>query len=635
MVERLCGRENRSRFPRRGIIFSRLPLPSHSYLSVRIGKERKSTYAAAESQPPQKRRVTARVEFQPDEERGVGSLIKEFRQQHGLTQQGFVDGVNLRKATLVAIEKGVNRKIYRHTVEALIQAVSNHGTQDEPLFQQIIQQLRAQIEKTGEVSRFGSYLTSFRIKHKLSRRAFAAAAGLSENILYKLETGLGQIGLQEIISITDAVTRLRSEVDPIAEAILQERDEEEQKRRQYSEAQVNQMQELSTLVKRLRHEEQITQVNFAKVIGIPLVTLKRIERNSTSFITEKTRETMLASLRTKFGAEDGSASTELVLLLTNIDARSVGTVVATDDKKIEVEKIEESEDDKWLRTFVHADISSMKGILYLRISEFIRQKEFEREAGLSDNTRVSYKLFFHTLNKMIEASPLDPQGKAAQFIRIKETNIDVMSLATLQNCTYADLEKYLRIVKGLSSSKLASELGLYRQLIERREGGNVKKPRDLRHDKFIEILELEGTPLGAVIRYKAENPGEPVPSDMIIGIEDGKYLFQEYIDKLGGVQLSRKDTMLQKRLATITSFGAKLKYLITVHHKMAIVEVARRVGKAKSNTYTYTRGEVVPEDYTVAILLYALGYDIHHPITWDFIEQADKERRAKQSKEKN
>jgi transcriptional regulator with XRE-family HTH domain len=294
-----------------------------------------------------------------------------------------------------------------------------------------------------------------------------------------------------------------------------------------------------------------------------------------------------------------------------------------------------TEDELWIQTLTQKGMTVARAIKLLRLYNLQKKTEFANDAGINGTYLSEIELGHReprpsTLNQLITASSLDPEGIPAQIIRLINEKRDPMSLTELQTCSFGEIMQYIRQLKGLSPRNLGNLLR------PRKLNGVIvnieksKKINDKELDKKI-IAALGVNPksaLMAVINEKIEKPGVTITQELIeqvfTGEKDGQFVFAEHIyeaarfpqpkpDKL----LTQLDSIKEKYAQTDKAkfvVNALLTYLRKKSKKTQLAVVQDRE-LTKGELSRIERNKFVPEDLTIIKILNGLGYDLHDPIT--------------------
>ncbi len=283
---------------------------------------------------------------------------------------------------------------------------------------------------------------------------------------------------------------------------------------------------------------------------------------------------------------------------------------------------------RWLQTIDR--VSFKDAIALVRCAQGLSRKDYAQNAGINQNLFYEFEnnenfSSLGSLNKFIRASNLGYQSKAAQLLRLKAFGLDGMTLDYIAGCTFKDVFKNLRIMRGAQQIDLEDESRIPQSKISTIENNEEYVPSEEYVEKFITWLGVAGTVLDDIIRHKAAKGKQQIPESMLNQLLGGKYLFVKS-PREGGLVLSDKEQQVREELNSYSTIGAKITYL-QEKHNFSARDWARQAGISHTAINDAKSGKRTPSDETVAILLMSLGYTIHNPIMWDCIKQAKKENR--------
>ncbi|HVA96298.1 MAG TPA: helix-turn-helix transcriptional regulator [Candidatus Acidoferrales bacterium] len=260
--------------------------------------------------------------------------------------------------------------------------------------------------------------------------------------------------------------------------------------------------------------------------------------------------------------------------------------------------------------------------MYIRCAFNESQVAFAGNAGISSNRlseieRNKRPASRINTNKIIEASMLESDGKAAQLLRLKSNKMAIMTTSQLKKASVAEICEYIRILKGQTRKEVADETFLSKSQIGRLFGGDATLST---HEQMITGLWLklpEESALATVISQKMHNPRGEIDDALLEKVTQDKYLFTDTSIKIAPINLSTAQNRLDSQVQRASSIGQALRVL---RKNLGLTQEAF-AASIKDRNYTSNlvsrieRGEHIPHDYTIVFLLGYLGYDIHHPIT--------------------
>jgi RNA polymerase sigma factor (sigma-70 family) len=178
-----------------------------------------------------------------------------------------------------------------------------------------------------------------------------------------------------------------------------------------------------------------------------------------------------------------------------------------------------------------SSLTRNEALQYFYSSQGLTQAAFCRKAGFFKEIMTKAKrggsVTFKNVDKMIEASPLIKfglVGKPAQVMRLKLYEMDPMTLNKLNTCTFSELAKYLRILRGRRQSDIPGIVQTMVSYIEK--GSQISAINWKIVDRYVQLLELpEGTALEDILRYKAEHLTKEIPKDVLLQVLQEPYYF--------------------------------------------------------------------------------------------------------------
>ncbi len=392
---------------------------------------------------------------------------------------------------------------------------------------------------------------------------------------------------------------------------------------------------LGELIREIRTEAQITQVTFAELSNTNRAGISRLESSREELIPEKDLPTLIGALY----------KIRITHPLIPLIEEKILTREDVQDKEVLREKIEaERQEKKWLITVHNASLPQT--IKYLRLAERLPVKIFVKETEIGDSLLSVYdreleKPSLHTLNKMIDTSPLDYQGKAAQLLRLKLFNKKIMTIEGLAQSSPGELVQYLRISKGFSQEELGKRVGLPQTEISKLENNtrNVLRREKIRNN-IISWLEIaHDSPLAKCIEHKADNPDTKLPLPMIQGVTSQQYLLGNFTQKEFSPPLSKKDQDILQTMHTMKNSELNINKIL-----QKIRELNNLSRRELSNNVIGSKGieqiqnleyrPFIPQDYTIMLYAHGLNYDIHHPITQLLLEIVQEQRTLQDGRKK-
>lgn len=281
----------------------------------------------------------------------------------------------------------------------------------------------------------------------------------------------------------------------------------------------------------------------------------------------------------------------------------------------------------WLRTFARPGMTLSRELQYLRLSTGLTQEVFAARAGVHPQSIDEYERLGVTpillnLEGIMRAAGLDPDGKPAQLLRLQREGLGEKSVEDLQTCTFGELMRYLRVLKG-AKTYFGEEIG-YSSSTGVISGIELEhfSMREEAVEAFINWLDLApNSALAKIIRRKHSKGLEPISSHMLDQVLKEPYLFEEHFD-ISRYPLSDRDDELFSALLDVDSFEEKIILLTRLGTENR--DIQAKFWKTREMYTKYVRGlkaggSKVNANKLVHLLM-VYGYDINHPITLHFLE---------------
>jgi transcriptional regulator with XRE-family HTH domain len=333
----------------------------------------------------------------------------------------------------------------------------------------------------------------------------------------------------------------------------------------------------------------------------------------------------------------------------NLEAivRGLRGYVNPDDERLK-ELVAISHHPKWMATLTREGMTLQKAIQYLRISRGMTFLDFAEETGVSVSTLKAAEKgtlpFPDNLNQMMKGARVGLESRPAQYLRFQRAHLaapseelfqNVWSVEELQTRSLGQIMRYLRTLRGETELQVAIKLHYTESNnISDRELGKVSvTQQDV--NNFIKQLDLEpDSTLAQILRQKRDTPSMPIPLETLEKVLEEKYLFAEHIEDVALPVLSERDSRILEQLSQIHASGAKVFYLRNALGFTKMMAYCRFLGKDARNIRDIEQNKRITEIYNLAWIINKLGYDIHHPITWDILDQLERERPPVKQKEK-
>jgi transcriptional regulator with XRE-family HTH domain len=321
-------------------------------------------------------------------------------------------------------------------------------------------------------------------------------------------------------------------------------------------------------------------------------------------------------LETRDTLPQRSKTTELITgFLSLSDMR--GSYQAMELRERLTESVNQSEStneeqQNWLRT-IHTLPFGM-ALRVLRLSDRIYQESFGQEAEINPKAINGYeqgkqRMQPHTLNSLIEASSINPQGYPSQLLRLKNKNEEPMSFDELATCPFSRLFGYSLDIAGLSTREMDKHLP--KKVSRNVLTGRIKKVASIA-EQVPNILDLPfDDPMREIIQQKANTSQITITDEGKQRLVTGRYLFADQVTTIDPYQISDSDRALIGRLNR-----GKTSVL-------AIVNGFKKRRGREISTYK------IPADSMIVLTAGECGYNIHHPVTHALLQQAEQERKQR------
>ena len=267
-------------------------------------------------------------------------------------------------------------------------------------------------------------------------------------------------------------------------------------------------------------------------------------------------------------------------------------------------------------------------------------KQLQDEINVWENGILSPT--YDSLNKIFQTAELSELGennKVMQYLYLLSTyshganksDYEPMDLATLQKCSFRELMRYLRHLRGATQAFLGEECNYSEIQIRRFERGESVNEGFV--EQFIEWLGLDEeqseSALAAILRHKAQETRDKkkklIAQEIFQGVLTEQYLFKEHIDYLDPYILSEKDEDIQPWLAHMP-LGNRILFLRT-RKSFNREKFAKQSQIGIRTIYDIEKGITLPFEETVFALADALDYDdFHNPIRVSLYDRLAEER---------
>lgn len=300
------------------------------------------------------------------------------------------------------------------------------------------------------------------------------------------------------------------------------------------------------------------------------------------------------------------------------------------------------EDHKWFVTFYHSSFA--QGIKYLRLSERISSNEFEKEIESAQGHLYKYeqeqdKPYIFIVNKIIDASPINPDGKAAYLLRLKHAGEDIMDNSRLRNCHPGELVRTLRLQRGITQKELGIMLGLPQTQISKLEKGTRQLlQRDTIREKFISWLNIApNSPLAELLTLKAQDPDAEPNAAFLKAVASGPYLFGNHHENKNHYKLLPEEQALLEEISS--RYTNENITINTIFRMIRAKQNRSRTDIVQASKNRISLGQIqnienkpdIPLDDTIVLYTQCLSLTIHHPLTHLILDIAEQERKKKHS----
>jgi transcriptional regulator with XRE-family HTH domain len=136
-----------------------------------------------------------------------------------------------------------------------------------------------------------------------------------------------------------------------------------------------------------------------------------------------------------------------------------------------------------------------------------------------------------TVNALIEALPISPDGKPAQLLRLKSQGLDKMDIGTLNRARLGEIIHYLRIAQGLTRLQLARILMKTDSTVANIENNLESKGKQTFGDYIPKAIEnglqrwLGDDPINQFLRYKFKLSNTSTPEEIVDNVLYGNFIF--------------------------------------------------------------------------------------------------------------
>ena len=564
--------------------------------------------------------LTNHIEGKEDHEKilEIGPLLKDLRKSTGTIMSTFAEAAQVSPEAIRVIEKNK----FRISV-GKIKKIQEVVLERRKAYEEALSILRIDSEEMDERMTEGRAISTLRNEFSLAQSDLGKVIGCGQTQMSRIESGKRHIPIEkmpEVISFLSEKGALPGSLEMQFLASLHETTVPEEKRevkpkkqsKNYVSADIKKAGKIyEETIQDLQKTsgDRIVQIEaaIAATVGTTTITFQNFRLG---LLPEPNLQVILKALENYLDPED-----ERYLAIQEIF------------RKRELEK-------KWMKTLLREDMTTKKAVKYLRLSTGLSQSEFSEKSGVPKMTITYNELgqepFFYNLHRMIEATTiadLNTDNKPRQMLRLMTSGSNVMSQAELEQCTKGQLIRYLRKLNGVTIETLGEELGYTADTMSHIE--TDERPINSQAlAKLINWLNLSESDeydqaLATVIKQKAQVSNETISEEIYGKAVNGKYLFAEQLEGIKPDRLSADEEDLIRGMNVKESLR-----VIRKNKKMSLVKLSKIVNKSDRQLHNVELGKHIPRDFIIATFMNGLGYDIHHPLTWELLNRAEAERQA-------
>lgn len=213
-----------------------------------------------------------------------------------------------------------------------------------------------------------------------------------------------------------------------------------------------------------------------------------------------------------------------------------------------------AEIDPWIGTLLREGMDLGRSVMFARLDVLAEKKEFAQTAGIDDDQLGLIERNMATpmpaeLNLIIKASALEPMGIPAQMIRLLRENRPPMELDELQSCSFGELFRYIRQLKGDSPVDAARAAMVDPQTIRNIESSAWGMRKSTKR-KILSYMDLDPRSAIAEIAYtKLDDPDANITSATLKRVSHGQYLFAPSIQGARVTNTTEEDQSLNELAA--------------------------------------------------------------------------------------
>ena len=319
---------------------------------------------------------------------------------------------------------------------------------------------------------------------------------------------------------------------------------------------------------------------------------------------------------------DARNEARLKQLETDLVLPFEGTVIFR-NRQPETEKQQKTEDQIWLDTLQFGDTLGAK-IRLLRLGQYSSREEYAAEAEVSLNRYLEIEQNrrtprIDTLNKILAASSLPPEGKAAQALRLFSRGQKIMTVSDLQAASLHELLEYVRIAKGQTREEVASRMKFRSKTQVNVLFSGAQPPGRWKNDIMRWIDLPDESTMKDIVSRKIHSPETEIPFELVLRAQEEQFIFipppdNEMLVAAAGIT---EGSYVNNKLLRLKTFGKVLSAVRKRRH-LTQESLAERIQDRNYSAALISRMERdlhTPYDHTALYLLARLGYDFHDAST--------------------